>query len=65
MSGSELISFKVYFDKGDGSENSWEVRRFGIEHDVATNFSYLTEKLKSVFPCLRNASNIHVYWKGK
>ncbi|KAL0103334.1 hypothetical protein PUN28_017544 [Cardiocondyla obscurior] len=57
------LSFKVYLT----SEDPWiqgptEVRRFGIDADVAKNFNYLREKLQSIFPQLRN-KNFIVTWK--
>lgn len=59
MAENNLVSFKVYFEN-DGTS---EVRRFGIENGFAANYWYLTEKLQDVFPCLKNAKNIQIYWK--
>ncbi|XP_071566411.1 sequestosome-1 isoform X1 [Temnothorax nylanderi] len=53
------LSFKVYL------EDPWtctEVRRFGVDADVATNFVYLREKLQTIFPDLRG-KNFTVNWK--
>lgn len=57
------LSFKVYLV----NEDPWtctEVRRFGIDADVATNFVYLREKLQNIFPDLRG-KRFNVTWKGK
>jgi len=57
------LSFKVYLV----NEDPWtctEVRRFGIDADVATNFIYLREKLQTIFPDLRG-KRFNVTWKGK
>ncbi|KAG5319479.1 SQSTM protein, partial [Pseudoatta argentina] len=55
------LSFKVYLV----NEDPWtctEVRRFGIDVDVATNFLYLREKLQTIFPDLRG-KRFNVTWK--
>ncbi|EGI63141.1 Sequestosome-1 [Acromyrmex echinatior] len=55
------LSFKVYLV----NEDPWtctEVRRFGIDVDVATNFMYLREKLQTIFPDLRG-KRFNVTWK--
>ncbi|KAJ4436526.1 hypothetical protein ANN_16557, partial [Periplaneta americana] len=39
-----------------------EVRRFGVDRDVVSNFGYLKEKLQTVFPTLRG-TNFSVSWK--
>ncbi|XP_018307220.1 sequestosome-1 isoform X2 [Mycetomoellerius zeteki] len=55
------LSFKVYLV----NEDPWtctEVRRFGIDADVATNFVYLREKLQNIFPDLRG-KRFNVTWK--
>ncbi|XP_036147315.1 sequestosome-1 isoform X2 [Monomorium pharaonis] len=57
------MSFKVYLV----NENPWtctEVRRFGVDADVATNFVYLREKLQTVFPSLRGKI-FTVGWKDE
>ncbi|XP_018048907.1 PREDICTED: sequestosome-1 isoform X3 [Atta colombica] len=55
------LSFKVYLV----NEDPWtctEVRRFGIDADVATSFIYLREKLQTIFPDLRG-KRFNVTWK--
>ncbi|XP_011637307.1 sequestosome-1 isoform X2 [Pogonomyrmex barbatus] len=55
-------SFKVYLVREDPWTTCTEVRRFGIDADVATNFVYLYEKLQTIFPNLRGKS-FTVTWK--
>lgn len=57
------LSFKVYLTNDETAERT-EVRRFGIDADVATNFVYLREKLQTIFPDLRG-KNFTVTWKGE
>ncbi|XP_018371929.1 PREDICTED: sequestosome-1 isoform X2 [Trachymyrmex cornetzi] len=55
------LSFKVYLV----NEDPWtctEVRRFGIDPDISTNFVYLREKLQTIFPDLRG-KRFNVTWK--
>lgn len=58
------LSFKVYLIHEDADLNCTEVRRFGVDADVATNFLYLREKLQTIFPDLRGKS-FAVTWKGE
>merc|ERR1712236_43171 len=47
---AETVSYKVFLkDK----ENAEEVRRFVVDKDVSTSFTYLQEKLCTVFPQLK------------
>merc|ERR1711915_764619 len=47
---AEIVSYKVFLkDK----ENAEEVRRFGVDKEVSTSFTYLQEKLCTVFPQLK------------
>jgi len=41
-----------------------EIRRFSVDQDVATSFTYLLAKVTSVFPGLINKS-ITLYWRGQ
>lgn len=58
------LSFKVYLIHEDPDLTCTEVRRFGVDADVATNFVYLREKLQTIFPDLRGKS-FAVTWKGE
>nr|CAD7412237.1 unnamed protein product [Timema poppensis] len=51
MASEITVSFKVFMSH-EGSPDKPEVRRFGIDRDVVSNYSYLREKLQSVFPAL-------------
>ena len=49
--------------------NTWggdplEIRRFTVDQDVTTSFTYLVQKIAQVFPSLR-ADNITVAWMGE
>ncbi|XP_046490937.1 sequestosome-1 [Neodiprion pinetum] len=60
---SETVSFKVFLSKEeDPIDAKPEVRRFGIDKDVVTNFLYLNEKLQSVFAALRSR-RFTISWK--
>ena len=48
---SETVSFKVCLRKTGGKEET-EVRRFCVDH--STNFSQLQEKLREIFPSLKD-----------
>jgi len=49
----ETVSFKVYL-KDVGSEDQAEVRRFVVDKEVSSSFTYLEEKLATVYPRLKN-----------
>jgi len=40
-----------------------EIRRFSVDQDVATSYTYLLAKVTNVYPGLNNAS-ITLYWRG-
>ena len=46
--------------RGDPSE----IRRFTVDQDVSTSFTYLLEKIAQVFPSIQ-ATNVVVAWTGK
>jgi len=53
---ADTVSFKVYL-----KDQEEEVRRFVIDKDVSTSHDYLIEKLKTVFPQLKNL-NFSISW---
>lgn len=55
------VSFKVYLAMVEGYTK--EIRRFGIDLDVVTNFLYLREKLQNIFPSIRG-KRFTITWKG-
>jgi hypothetical protein len=59
MTQENTVSFKVFLQNEGGNE----VRRFGVDRDVVSNFSYLKEKLQAVFPSL-HGRDFTVTWKG-
>lgn len=56
------VSFKVYLTSEE--EEKQEVRRFGVDPDVVTNFLYLREKLQSIFPSVRGR-HFTISWKDE
>lgn len=54
------ITVKAYLECAD---EKTEIRRFPVDHSVASNFGYLSEKLFQVFPSLARA-RIDIRWKG-
>lgn len=59
MSGS--LAFKCYL-KTNGQEA--EIRRFTVDHDVVGNFTYLKEKIRSIYPQLLR-ENFNLMYTGK
>jgi hypothetical protein len=59
MTQENTVSFKVFLH----NEGTNEVRRFGVDRDVVSNFSYLREKLQAVFPSLLGR-DFTVTWRG-
>jgi hypothetical protein len=59
MAQENTVSFKVFLQNKDASE----VRRFGVDRDVVSNFSYLRDKLQTVFLSIRG-HDFTVAWKG-
>ena len=53
---SKPVNFKVtlWSKKDVGEAEKDEVRRISVDSDVSTSFTYLTEKLASVFPVLKS-----------
>ena len=54
------VSFKVTLwskkssNERDVGREKEEVRRISVDSDVSTSFTYITEKLASVFPVLKS-----------
>jgi len=57
---TENVSFKVFLRDSNNVGND-EVRRFVVDKDVSTSFTYLQEKLCTVFPQLKQ-KNFSVTW---
>jgi len=66
MSSQQQLTVKAYLKRGGQQkrllDQSDEIRRFGVDHDVATNYEYMLAKITNVFPGLVNRS-ITLYWK--
>ena len=57
------ITIKAYLYKS-WEQDPVEIRRFTVEQDVAASYDYLVEKLRTVFPSLKEAV-FDIYWEGK
>ena len=67
MGDQTTVSYKVYLYKQEYATPkgpALEVRRIGIDRDVSTSFTYLKEKLASVFPVLgRTTVKYSLVWE--
>lgn len=63
---AQQLTVKAYLKRWNAErqqlESVDEIRRFAVDQDVATSFTYLLAKVTSVFPGLNNAS-ISLYWR--
>lgn len=57
------VTIKAYL-YNNWEQDAVEIRRFTVEQDVAASYDYLVEKLRTVFPSLREAV-FDIYWEGK
>src|SRR6218665_3452520 len=59
------IVVKAYWRKfnEERADVGEEIRRFSVDQDVVTNYSYLIEKIRLAFPSLRNRE-LTLFWKG-
>merc|ERR1712098_259942 len=57
----DSVSYKAFLAKGPEKIDT-EVRRFVVEKDVSTSFTYLKEKLASMFPSLGPRADFVVSW---
>lgn len=59
------LTIKASLYRHDWRREPVEIRRFTIDAEVATNYSYLVQKLTQVFPALREDNiTTTVAWKG-
>ena len=66
MGDQTTVSYKVYLYKDWAKEQALEVRRVGIDREVSTSFTYLKEKLASVFPVLgRTKTKSTITWQDE
>ena len=55
------IQVKAYLN---WTNNEPEIRRFLVDSDASTNYEYLLEKIRTVYPCLKR-EDIQLFWRGK
>ena len=69
MGEQSTVSYKVYLYKQEYSTpkgSALEVRRVGVDRDVSSSFTYLKEKLASVFPVLgRTKTKYSILWQDE
>ena len=69
MGEQSTVSYKVYLYKQEYSTPkgaALEVRRVGVDRDVSSSFTYLKEKLASVFPVLgRTKTKYSILWQDE
>lgn len=58
----DQVPFKVYTIWKWGSHP--EVRRFGVDRNVVSSYTYLLAKIHDMFPKLKD-KNFNLSWKGK
>lgn len=64
MDPESQLSFKVYLDLNNDAKP--EVRRFGVPQCNVTNYLFLKDKIRSMFPALRNSNlNFKISWKDE
>ena len=69
MGEQATVSYKVYLYKQEYATPkgaALEVRRVGVDRDVSSSFTYLKEKLASVFPVLgRTKTKYSILWQDE
>ena len=69
MGEQSTVSYKVYLYKQEYATPkgaALEVRRVGVDRDVSSSFTYLKEKLASVFPVLgRTKTKYSILWQDE
>lgn len=58
---SNTLAFKCYLEGKNGEK---EIRRFTLDSDVIGNFTYLQEKVRSIYPHLLR-ENFFIQYIGK
>jgi len=65
---AQQLTVKAYLKRWNAERQQLEcvaeIRRFSVDQDVATSFTYLLAKVTNVFPGLNNAS-VTLYWRGQ
>jgi len=64
---AQQLTVKAYLKRWNAERKQLqsvdEIRRFSLDQDVATSYTYLLAKVTNVFPGLNNKS-ITLYWRG-
>lgn len=58
------LTIKAFLHGHSWRDGPKEIRRFSVDQDVSTSFTYLLEKIAQVFPSVQ-AGNIVVAWMGE
>ena len=57
------LTVKAFLYRRSWSEEPLEIRRFSLDQDVSTNYTYLVQKIVQVFPTLP-ADDVVIAWAG-
>ncbi len=57
------LTVKAYLKRCENANP--EIRRFTVDHDVTSNYEYLSKKVAQVFPSLGRPEKFTLAWKGK
>ena len=64
---AQQLTVKAYLKRWNAERKQQEmveeIRRFSVDEDVATSYTYLLAKVTNVFPALNNKSTT-LYWRG-
>ena len=58
------LTVKAFLYRRSWREEPTEIRRFSLDQDVSTSYSYLVQKLAQVFPSIA-AEEIVLSWEGE
>ena len=58
------LTVKAFLYRRSWSEEPQEIRRFSLDQDVSTNYSYLVQKIAQVFPSVP-AEDVVISWTGE
>ena len=58
------LTVKAFLYKRSWKEEPQEIRRFSLDQDVSTNYSYLVQKIAQVFPSVP-AEEVVISWAGE
>lgn len=58
------LTVKAFLYRRSWKEEPIEIRRFSLDQDVSTNYSYLLQKIAQVFPSVP-AEDVILSWAGR